>query len=225
MRWRENILHLIALRLATARLSRCSGWLQTLLKWHNMWIIAMFYQGVKQVRRKLCTSCTSRLSWQNACINSDLVNTIKTSAPIKHFYEVTGRINGVVFFFLSPPYNGLWKVCRFFLQLLRGGPEKKPHKKTQKRASSNKTIIWCFQKKKKWKEWEAGSNNSPCVNYISHSFQVCGGNSWQSAARRREAERLSASSETPPLHIFHAMTVAECARWHRGSLFTLYLRC
>lgn len=62
-------------------------------KLHNMWIIAMFYQGIKQVWRKLCTSCTSQVSWQNACINSGLVNTVKTSAPIKHFYEVKGRIN------------------------------------------------------------------------------------------------------------------------------------
>lgn len=93
MRLRENILHPITdppyrteapspLRLAADT-----------FKLHNMWIIAMFYQGIKQVWRKLCTSCTSQVSWQNACINSGLVNTVKTSAPIKHFYEVKGRIN------------------------------------------------------------------------------------------------------------------------------------
>lgn len=60
------------------------------LKLHNMWIIAMFYQGIKKVWRKLSASCTSQ--WQNACINLDLVNTIKTSGPIKHFYEVKRQL-------------------------------------------------------------------------------------------------------------------------------------
>lgn len=119
------------------RLSHHSGWLQTLFQWHNMWKIAMFYQGVKRVRRKLCTSCTSPLSWQNACINSDLVNTIKTSVAIKHFYEVTGQINKL-FFPLFPPHNRLWKVCLFFPQLLRGD------RKKYQWASSNRKIIGRF---------------------------------------------------------------------------------
>lgn len=219
MRWRGNILHLIALRLATARLSRRSGWLQTLLKWHNMWIIAMFYQGVKQVRRKLCTSCTSRLSWQNACINSDLVNTIKTSAPIKHFYEVTGWINGVVFFLYPPPHTTDCERCAgSFCSCSAGEPKKKHTKKPPKNEPRQIGQLYDVFKKK-------NGRNRRRDPIIPHSFQVCGGKSWQSAARRREAEQCRASWETPPLHIFHAMTVAEFARWHRGSLFTFYLRC
>lgn len=136
MRWWENILHPITnppyrteapspLRLAADT-----------FKLHNMWIIAMFYQGIKQVWRKLCTSCTSQVSWQNACINSGLVNTVKTSAPIKHFYEVKGRINR---FCTAAP--GMWVVS--FLQLLL-----QERTECEVNLQSNKTFMWCFQKKK-----------------------------------------------------------------------------
>lgn len=93
MRLWENILHPITNPPYRTEAPSSLRLAADTFKLHNMWIIAMFYQGIKQVWRKLCTSCTSQVSWQNACINSGLVNTVKTSAPIKHFYEVKGRIN------------------------------------------------------------------------------------------------------------------------------------
>lgn len=149
----ENILHPVTNPPCRTEASSPLRLAADTFKLHNMWIIAMFYQGIKQVWRKLCTSCTRQVSWQNACINSGLVNTVKTSAPIKHFYEVKGRINR---FCTAAPRTG---AVSFFAAAAAREPNA--------RSISSQTKHLCDVSKRKKKRKRKGRWSTACLNTLT----------------------------------------------------------
>lgn len=178
------------------------------LRLHNMWIIAMFYQGIKQVWRKLSASCTSL--WQNACINSDLVNTIKTSGPIKHFYEVKRQL-----YRFCPAAPKIYAVPFAAACMGTKGEGNLQSQETSVAALKMTLVIRTL------------------INHVLIPSQICvitrTCSSVCSNVLACQQKKMSWSSLTQlrvsALYIFHVMTLEEFARWHRGSLFTLYLCC